>query len=124
MLRERFFTISAPLLFKFNSPHVRFCLRPSFEPQITRITAPGNERLAAQHFVPEFFIQAFGLGRLVLKRLQIHRPRQRRRPAAGLIPLVAMQHDGIRSAGRIENLTDRHPARAMMTARTSSNGNR
>jgi hypothetical protein len=54
------------------------------------------ERLAAQHFVPELFIQAFGLGRLVLKRLQIHRPRQRRRPAAGLIPLVAMQHDGIR----------------------------
>ena len=75
------------------------------------------ERLAAQHFVPALFIQAFGLGRLVLERLQIHRPRQRRRPAAGLIALApwsnagcsrkfvhgrystgrgAMRHDGIR----------------------------
>ena len=60
--------------------------------------------------MPEFFIQALGLGRLVLKRLQIHRPRQRRRPAAGLIPLVAMQHDGIRQqAGK--KIGQRHPAR-------------
>jgi hypothetical protein len=51
------------------------------------------ERLAAQHFVPELFIQALGFGRLVLKRLQIHRPRQRSRPAAGLMPLVAMQRN-------------------------------
>ena len=70
------------------------------------------ERLAAQHFVPELFIQSFGLGRLVLKRLQIHHPRQRRRPAAGLIPLVAMQRDGIRlqPAGKKIGRA-RHPAR-------------
>ena len=62
--------------------------------------------------MPEFFIEALGLGRLVLKRLQIHRPRQRHRPAAGLIPLVAMQHDGIRlqQAGKKIG-RDRHPAR-------------
>jgi len=83
--------------------------------------------------MPEFFIQALGLGRLVLKRLQIHRPRQRCRPAAGLMPLApwsnagytgkfvhrrystgrgAMQHDGIRlqQAGKKIG-RDRHPAR-------------
>ena len=54
------------------------------------------ERLAAQHFMPELFIQATWLGRLVLERLQIHHARQWRRPAARLIPLVAMQRDGVR----------------------------
>jgi len=41
------------------------------------------------------------------------------------MPLVAMQHDGIRlqQAGKKIG-RDCHPARAMMTARTSSNGNR
>ena len=62
--------------------------------------------------MPEFFIQALGLGRLVLKRLQIHHPRQQSRPAAGLMPLVAMQHDGIRlqQAGKKIG-RERHPAR-------------
>jgi len=53
------------------------------------------ERLAAQHFMPEFLIKAARLSRLILKRLQIHYPRQRCRPAARLIPLVAMQRDGV-----------------------------
>jgi hypothetical protein len=60
----------------------------------------------------EFFIQAPGFGRLVLKRLQIHHPRQWCRPAAGLIPLVAMQRSGIRlqPAGKKIGRA-RHPAR-------------
>jgi hypothetical protein len=62
--------------------------------------------------MPEFFIQAPGFGRLVLKRLQIHHPRQRSRPAAGLMPLVAMQRNGIRLQPAGKKIgRERHPAR-------------
>ncbi len=54
------------------------------------------ERFAAQHFMPEPFVQFLWLGGLILKCFQIHHPRQRRRPPAGLIPLVAMQYDAVR----------------------------
>ena len=37
-----------------------------------------------------------GLGRLMLERLQIHHTRQRRRPAARLIPLIVMPYDAVR----------------------------
>ena len=52
------------------------------------------------------------MGRLMLERLQIHHPRQRRRPAARLIPLIAMQHDAVRlqHPGK-ETGRERDPAR-------------
>jgi hypothetical protein len=69
--------------------------------------------------VPEFFIQAFGLGRLVLKRLQIHRPRQRRRPAAGLIPLAPWSNAGC-SRNASPGATPRGEAQCSTMASVSS----
>ena len=76
------------------------------------------ERLAAQHFMPELFIQAPGFGRLVLKRLQIRHPRQRHRPAAGRCRSSLCSAMASVSS-RPERKLDEHvtPRAAMMTAR-------
>jgi|GEM_PF-4585622 len=46
------------------------------------------------------------------------------RPAAGLIPLVAMQHDGIRQQAGKKIGPSVTPRAAMITARMSASGNR